>query len=885
MVCFTQDDYTLGETVCRHVNLDVFSFRLFHTFCSSFRMGSSEHALSARINELSSFLAQSSLQELQGAFTSIVDSIFGFSDAHCGWDLHELNESNNARLFNEVRKFLSPSGRLLSCIVNRITLEGVACKYDFPVSLLSTNSQNMIQCHGFTSTSCTVPLNAFEYYMFHFHAYPVHPKRRKNLKLNVIEHSLYAAVFTDYLAFYFYVEPTALASLSNHLQLAKFAPQITMYQRSYFTDHNPQYPVDTMEFQAHVSDKNFLWQTEVFLQAIFEFLLSWRSSTGLLGITEFPAARILPVIPQSHAELSFKPTSAHLFLVRCFIKYLYYTAFHHTPPESFQSPFQQLIYARIACYHRFLCNMLCLPPTDLSATTTHHNLMVQLKHLIIYCFQHWPMDLSFEIVIETWLTSIQPWRYADTPQPRGSAPSPLAQQSPPLCSPKKEPTDTAHSWVSFATQQYSLYVIPLLLFLQRSLRMDLRVPQNAHMVYRVAKILSQPGLKSMLCNAEEALLSQVADKTRIPLSEGTDVLSTVEQTGLWGEIFRGVVADLVQAISTAVNEIHSQTVKRSSLQQDASLWTRFTNFIADLILDNGDKDLRNAQKCEQHLKDAASMLQVFFSVTQACPGGPHSSASTPSPTHVPGRLLWDDISESPLLPARPTVDKQTPHRRVQFVVDTPSLHGDTPTFTISTGAIPRDRVASCRISDDRPDAVVTPFGWQQLTPLGRFQILMGQRRPELRCTGDREYLPACTYEVPVLVELFRFLSALINMKMRSRFITWCSTPGLLGWAARRLLVSTPSSAEETGSDGCHQSAPIPSSSSITQEEPKISLRWLASYTVLCRIGVMYALFFAFCGIRSPVAFFFCSILMYIAYQISRLIFLLGKDFYEGRKIF
>lgn len=51
--------------------------------------------------------------------------------------------------------------------------------------------------------------------------------------------------------------------------------------------------------------------------------------------------------------------------------------------------------------------------------------MVQVKELILYCFQHWPLDLNFEIVVETWLTAIQPWRYTESPQPRGSA-SPTA---------------------------------------------------------------------------------------------------------------------------------------------------------------------------------------------------------------------------------------------------------------------------------------------------------------------------------------------------------------------------------------------------------------------------------------------------------------------------
>lgn len=42
--------------------------------------------------------------------------------------------------------------------------------------------------------------------------------------------------------------------------------------------------------------------------------------------------------------------------------------------------------------------------------------MNRFSRFIVYCFQHWPFDLSFEVVLETWLSSIQPWRYSGFPQ-------------------------------------------------------------------------------------------------------------------------------------------------------------------------------------------------------------------------------------------------------------------------------------------------------------------------------------------------------------------------------------------------------------------------------------------------------------------------------------
>ena len=40
-------------------------------------------------------------------------------------------------------------------------------------------------------------------------------------------------------------------------------------------------------------------------------------------------------------------------------------------------------------------------------------LQKKLYTFMRHTIQHWPTDTSFRLVLETWLSYIQPWRYTD----------------------------------------------------------------------------------------------------------------------------------------------------------------------------------------------------------------------------------------------------------------------------------------------------------------------------------------------------------------------------------------------------------------------------------------------------------------------------------------
>ncbi|KAH8862384.1 sphingomyelin phosphodiesterase 4 [Schistosoma japonicum] len=114
-----------------------------------------------RVKELSSILARGKLQDLHNSVVLIVDNIFGYSNGNDGWALHSIKEADEPYLFGCIREFLSPNGRFLEALSSRLTLEFPTCKYDFPLWLLSIDSQNTVRSSDCKKSQMCLSLSEF----------------------------------------------------------------------------------------------------------------------------------------------------------------------------------------------------------------------------------------------------------------------------------------------------------------------------------------------------------------------------------------------------------------------------------------------------------------------------------------------------------------------------------------------------------------------------------------------------------------------------------------------------------------------------------------------------------------------------------------------------
>ncbi|KAH8862381.1 Sphingomyelin phosphodiesterase 4 [Schistosoma japonicum] len=771
-----------------------------------------------RVKELSSILARGKLQDLHNSVVLIVDNIFGYSNGNDGWALHSIKEADEPYLFGCIREFLSPNGRFLEALSSRLTLEFPTCKYDFPLWLLSIDSQNTVRSSDCKKSQMCLSLNAFTYYMFAFMCYAAHPKWKQKLVLVDFEDSLYCALFCDYLSFYLFTDPVTVNVMASKMQLSRAGQQIPTFHRSYFNESVGQC---TNEFSdVCSSDFRLFWQTEAVLQAICEFLLSWKTaehSKGIIGLHNNSSGMMVLPGPSNH----------------------------------FQILQQQIIWNKFLNYRKYLYNNQGLIVSS-ESSIPHHNIMNQFLQFIICCFQHWPFDLSFEVVLETWLSSIQPWRYAQFPQPHI-----ITRFSPTTCDGPLNlhmdiNSENYSEWLTFVARHYSLYVGLFLLFLQRVIKIDLRVCRNAHMVYRVAKVFSQDGFKMLLLNAEKLLSEQQQHQHDGSLSTAVMQNAIVseyhmEQSGLWNPMLIKTVERVLNAMMATKMNLQSELVQKMFRSSSSSVgWlTKFIEWLYSYLILEADNTDDNVDKCISYLTEGIHSFREFFSIQKTFETVHDISLMPPQN----GRIQFDDLSASPLI-IRPH-SKSPP-------TTSKSLNGNHSDFmNVSSD--------NCCYSPWNVDGCSVPQNSssnnnEQLTSLDRFQIIMGLKRPNIcRQVINREYgrTMNTSYESRLILTVCSYLEDKFNEKMRQHFIRWCSLSGIHGRIARQILLTTSSSSSQTLQN---------------VNNPRLSFRFLANYYILARLFILYIFCYFLFGLRSPLLYVVCLIVLYLFYEFIKALF-------------
>ncbi|KAI4462177.1 sphingomyelin phosphodiesterase 4 [Holotrichia oblita] len=113
----------------------------------------------------------------------------------------------------------------------------------------------------------------------------------------------------------------------------------------------------------------------------------------------------------------------------------------------------------------------------------------------------WPLDGSFRLVLELWLSFIQPWRYPGYPHTK------LPPNQPEVHPDMDDNTNTAtkavdREYLQFIAENILAYVIIFQQLLPRFLRVDLASPKNSLMLYRLTKVFDQPNLVNLIREIE-----------------------------------------------------------------------------------------------------------------------------------------------------------------------------------------------------------------------------------------------------------------------------------------------------------------------------------------------------------------------------------------------
>jgi len=404
----------------------------------------------------------------------------------------------------------------------------------------------------------------------------------------------------------------------------------------------------------------------------------------------------------------------------------------------------------------------------------------RLYTLFRHIFSHWPHDSSFRLVLETWLSFIQPWRYTDRGRPQAHADTDLQVDS---------------RWQGFVAENLLLYSSVLRLLLPRLLRMDLTSTKNAYLLFRTAKVFSQSGLSHLLQGAEGALGRKESCSPLMP-----SLLATPPP----------LEDGLVAATRQAVMELEGPGFNYSPLFD-----TEFRQNIVDLLSsaerarEAAAAGLAEVQKSEEREEGSGSWIQWLMGEQSHSPAGSAEAEEL--------RRCIQHLSCSTAALAE------------VFSVSTPGENGERLSGGVGGGAGSR-----------APERLETEAG-RVLTPHGRWQLVQGIAKGEVKYEGDPDLAPITHSEVVFLVRMLHQAGLWVGERWGPALRRTWYARGLVGEAARQVL-APPCTFVVVKKRVCG-GAPI---RTLSSHPPRVALRPLASKRVLVYLA-MYLAFFRILG--------------------------------------
>ncbi|XP_067406095.1 sphingomyelin phosphodiesterase 4 isoform X2 [Emydura macquarii macquarii] len=756
-----------------------------------------------RCHDLEIVIEDFPAKELHSIFPWLVENIFGSLDGIIvGWNLCCLHGRANPTEYAIALDFLDPSGPMMKLVYK---LQAEEYRYEFPVSYLPGPVKASMQER--ILPECSLYHNKVQF--------PPSGGLGSNLALNPFE----------YYMFYFAI---SLITQKN----TPTAHHVSPSNCAYF----------------NLVDTYLKW----FLPTEGSVLPPSSSNPG--GAIPSPAPRS-PAVPFTsyglhHTSLlkrhiahqpsvNADPASQEIWRSETLLKVFVEMWLHHyslemyqkmqSPhvKESFKPTEEHVLVIRLLVKHlHAFANSLKPEPLSPSAHSHTASPLEEFKRVVIprfvqqklyiflqHCFGHWPLDASFRAVLEMWLSYLQPWRYAPEK---------------PLQSAEPHPRSVSEKWAPFIQENLLMYTKLFVGFLNRALRTDLVSAKNALMVFRVAKVFAQPNLAEMIQKGEQLFLEP---ELVIPHRQHRLFMTP----SLGGSFLSSRPPTITDASFKVKSHVYCLEGQDSQYKQ------MFGPEVRNLVLRLAQL-IGQAQQTAKSISDHSAETIASQSFLSWFRFG--SSDMNGSYT---GNDL-DEIGQDSIKKTDEYLEKAQEYLCQIFRLNEAQM---------------TQLMMNCGAAEDEngkkqlPDCIESEDGLI-LTPLGRYQIINGLRRFEIEYQGDAELQPIRSYENATLVRLLFQLSSAINERFADQMEILCSREDFIGMLCRYHLTN-PFLAEK----GRH--SPTLKQRSGHSRQPRISLRFLASYRTLLSLFMIYFIAAWFC-IR-PLACTFIILVGYLLYAI------------------
>ncbi|KAJ8285844.1 hypothetical protein GJAV_G00031590 [Gymnothorax javanicus] len=725
-----------------------------------------------RCQELVKVIDNNPNKELHLIFPWVVESIFGSLDGVTGgWNLRFLPACNNEYI--TAMEFLHPSGPMMK-LVYKLQVE--EHNYDIPVTCLPGPLKASIQegaipdcplfqklqLPRFGQTSLSLSFNSFEYYMFYFSMSLITSKNRPSELHSSGSDSAYFALVDVYLKYFLPSEGSVPLSPFSDIRTTVSPPAASSPSAPFAGYSVPS----TSLLKRHISHQpsastdpaaQEIWRTETLLQMFVEVWLHHYS------------LEMNQKLQSPQVKDPFTPTEEHVLLVRMLVKHLHTFSNSLKLEPACPSPAAPPQASPLKEFKRVVISRF-----------VQQKLYIFLRH----CFSHWPLEASFRAVLETWLSYIQPWRYASEED-----------------SQKK---NVPEKWATFVQENLLMYTKLFQGFVSRAVRTDLVNSKNALMVFRVAKVFALPNLSEMIQKAEQLFLEpeliQQHRHQRLFLSPahgGDSFLSS---------------RPLVEADAIFKVKGHVYSLKGQDCQYKQMFGTEQQNSVIQLV-----QLVVQAQQMTRRMSDCSGEADAKQSFFSRFGFGFFDLEGT-----YPGGEL-EETSEN----GKKT--KEHLERARDYLCQIFRLNAGQLCQLMESKAAADSDVGSKLL----PDCIQGQNGLI-LTDLGRMQIINGLRKFEIEYQGDPELQPIRTYENALLVRLLFWIATFLNQRFGGHMDALCVRGDFLGRLGQYYFMSN-TSVERYGK------SPVTRRSLERHLGPRLSLRLFASYRTILYILLLYLL--------------------------------------------
>ncbi|ODN06486.1 Sphingomyelin phosphodiesterase 4 [Orchesella cincta] len=472
-------------------------------------------SLYIRASDLTLFLENVGLFQLKQQFQLIVNAIFGFNTKYPTWSLRSITKGGNPREAAVILKLLGPTGPLVSLATKLLEDPGFIVevgldKLPFVLSrrILQGDippyfSSRLCVTDPFPQAAMTSPmikglrLNTFEFYILSFSGHICAVGGAGNTDYLIgwgMTDNLYHNLLDEYLVYFFPCDGHGVPSDNFRLSYQQVNDSMYIAQslRSNMMNMDPSGSPNEGDSPRLIKSALILenlpsTRGDAFFRKTQIQKEVWRTETILLICTELWMAHALSGAFNKNASPSATDQKAILdFVLSQF--------------GSVMLPAVDVVKAVrmvVRHLHFFLACITAsvMHPMEELKRDVYPAYEKKLYKFIRHLFYNWPLDNSFRIVYETWLSYIQPWRYVLFERIRST---PGAKEA------AEAPVDSR--WYPFIQENILFYSKLFSIMLSRMSRVEFATTKNALMFYRVAKVFTgHEYLKAMLADIDTIL--------------------------------------------------------------------------------------------------------------------------------------------------------------------------------------------------------------------------------------------------------------------------------------------------------------------------------------------------------------------------------------------